>query len=179
MLKQHFSHPHPLAAATLVEDDGTLCSACEFPLSGAAFKCSKPKCEFHLHDLCFALPPEIHHPSHPKHPLILAGSPPYVGGEFACDGCGDVGSGFIYRCPRCQFDLHIHCAALPETVVGKNHDHPLRLGFESKGKGFCCGVCEEGFGNGGWVYYCGVCDFGVHVHCFVADDEDEDEEIVG
>ncbi|KAA0052804.1 putative nucleoredoxin 1-1 [Cucumis melo var. makuwa] len=156
MLKQHFSHPHPLAAAKVVEDDGTICSGCEFPLSGAAYKCTKPKCEFHLHQLCFALPPEIHHPSHPKHPLILTGSPPYVDGEFACDGCDDVGSGFIYRCPRCQFDLHIHCAALPETLVGKNHDHPLRLVFESKGKGFCCGVCEEGFGRGGWVYYCGA-----------------------
>lgn len=177
MLKQHFSHRHPLTATAVAEDDGAICSGCELGLSGAAYECTKPECEFILHELCFSLPSEIHHPSHPKHPLILTGSPPYDGGEFACDGCGDIGSGFIYRCSRCQFDLHIHCAALPEIMAGKNHGHPLRLEFRSKGKGFRCGVCEGGFGNGCWVYYCGDCDFGVHVDCFVAEDEGEEEEI--
>ncbi|KAL3722699.1 hypothetical protein ACJRO7_034988 [Eucalyptus globulus] len=54
---------------------------------------------------------EITHPSHrhnlkPEDNKIL----------FKCDGCKEDGIGLCYRCDKCKFDLHFHCAITSERI---------------------------------------------------------------
>ncbi|KAM1781221.1 hypothetical protein EV1_039199 [Malus domestica] len=76
VMVKHFNHCHELCPFQVQEEDDEIiiCSGCDLELmmnSGAsAYKCSKSKCEFYLHDLCFELPRQIKHKSHPQHPLI-------------------------------------------------------------------------------------------------------------
>ncbi|KAK4792782.1 hypothetical protein SAY86_023217 [Trapa natans] len=60
---------------------------------------------------------EISHFSHPDHKLMLENSELL----FKCEGCKEeVGIGFRYRCPECDFDLHVYRA-----VPAPNIDHPF------------------------------------------------------
>ncbi|KAJ6418700.1 hypothetical protein OIU84_001968 [Salix udensis] len=107
----HFSHPHPLELSNAQSLYTTSCSACKLQPHGWMYSC-KP-CNFTLHISCTQMPNLITHPSHPIHPLTLFAAPPYPGGSFRCDGCGLQGTGFIYHCTTCDFDVHM--------MIGSNH----------------------------------------------------------
>ncbi|CAI9103226.1 OLC1v1001674C1 [Oldenlandia corymbosa var. corymbosa] len=176
----HFSHRHPLELLEVEEKDALLCSGCELQLQGAAYNCTKPSCDFILHDSCTDLPRQLKHNSHPKHRLILQFHPPYRG-EFTCNACGDVGHGFSYHCSTCNFDLHVECASLPEVENREDHEHPFVLLYSSSfpatkddGKGkkaaemqslFNCYVCDGPVENGRWMYRCSGCPRGAHLDC--------------
>ncbi|CAH2058028.1 unnamed protein product [Thlaspi arvense] len=180
---RHPSHNHPLRIFKAQKEDEIVCSGCELDLTGQAFKCTKSDCDYFLHKSCFDLPREINHKSHPDHPLTLFHSPPY-GQAYGCDGCGQYGSGFTYHCSECQYDVHVGCAFIPETVVREDHQHPLTLLYNTPCKGredvvFICDVCEETVSENLWVYYCKdkECDYGTHVHsCAVPKKEGGGEE---
>ncbi|KAI3444939.1 hypothetical protein Pfo_001604 [Paulownia fortunei] len=165
----HFSHRHPLELSELHQEDNAVCSGCEHDILGSAYICTKPKCTFLLHDLCFDLPRHIRHHSHPKHPLGLLFSPPYSDGEFTCDACGNSGHGFTYHCDTCKFDLHVECASLPEIENRQDHEHPLILlcAFPDKVEGadFVCYVCDAPIAKGCWMYSCMACNCGAHLEC--------------
>uniref|UniRef100_A0A5B7BR87 DC1 domain-containing protein n=1 Tax=Davidia involucrata TaxID=16924 RepID=A0A5B7BR87_DAVIN len=36
-------------------------------------------------------------------------------------------SWFVFHCSICNFDLHVKCAFLPETVNRDDHEHPFTL----------------------------------------------------
>ena len=142
---KHFSHEHPLCHAEVKEEDGFICSGCELSLSGSAYKCTFSYCDFLLHDSCFKLAPLIQHKSHPHHPLTLLPTPPYDGFGFTCEACLYFGHAFAYHCAACQFDLHVGCASLSETVKRDDHEHPLVLSFSAyigEDKIFICDVCH-------------------------------------
>lgn len=187
-MTMHFSHRHPLCLSQIQEnDDEIICSGCELSLSAClAYKCSKPNCEFYLHDLCFQLPREIRHSSHTKHPLLLLSSPCH---GFTCNACGDSCTAFFnYHCPACEFGVHVECAALPEAVKLEDHEHPLTricslVDYENikndheQGKELSCYVCEGAF-EGIWVYYCKVCQCAAaHLDCAIARAEDHEPHI--
>ncbi|WZY82367.1 hypothetical protein YC2023_028751 [Brassica napus] len=175
---KHPSHKHPLHIFKAQEEDEIICSGCELGLTGEAFKCTKTDCDYFLHKSCFDLPREINHKSHPNHPLTLLHSPPYESNAYGCDACGQYGSSFIYHCSKCQYDVHVGCAFLPEIVEREDHEHPLTLVFNSPCKGregmvFMCDVCKETVSENLWVYHCKVCDYGTHVHSCAVYENDE------
>ncbi|KAG8391324.1 hypothetical protein BUALT_Bualt01G0176000 [Buddleja alternifolia] len=163
----HFSHRHPLELSEIHEEDEAVCSGCELDILGSAYICTKPNCNFLLHDLCFDLPRHIRHPSHPKHSLKLLFSPPYSDSEFTCDACAKSGHGFTYHCAACKFDLHVECASLPEFEERDDHQHPLILLYDDKMEGpdFVCYVCGGSVGKGCWSYCCLACKCGAHLEC--------------
>ncbi|KAI3861850.1 hypothetical protein MKX03_001706 [Papaver bracteatum] len=81
--------------------------------------------------------PTLKHFTHP-HVLTKEASDRNLGegyqdGEFICDACNHLGSGNIYHCKRCEFDLHQECAACPEYLTSYLHpNHQLILEWESE-----------------------------------------------
>ncbi|KAK1424923.1 hypothetical protein QVD17_20264 [Tagetes erecta] len=169
----HFSHSHNLSRVILQEndEDEVICSGCEDTIVGNAYSCIEPDCNFHLHESCFDLKKEIHHKSHPEHPLTLLPLSPYnnENGEFTCNACFSDGTGFTYHCSVCKFDLHIQCVSLPETVKRDDHKHMLKLFYSCPVKDedytFYCDVCHGEVQKDRWVYYCEQCDYGTHLGC--------------
>ncbi|KAK9051595.1 hypothetical protein SSX86_028222 [Deinandra increscens subsp. villosa] len=170
---KHFSHPHNLSRVSLKEDEENevICSGCEDALVGNGYSCVQPDCEFHLHESCFHLKKEIHHKSHPEHPLTLLPLAPYdnADGQFTCSACFSDGTGFTYHCSICEFDLHIQCVNLPETAKRDDHEHTLKLLYscpvQKEDYTFYCGVCHEEIQRDRWGYYCEPCDYGTHLGC--------------
>ncbi|KAK4790598.1 hypothetical protein SAY86_017902 [Trapa natans] len=182
-VSRHFSHHHALRPFKIREANQGFktCSGCERDLHvGPAYRCSKPNCDFFLHSSCFSLPPELHHGSHPNHPLILLFPPPYPDKDFICNACGETSSAFTYHCSACTYDLHVGCAHLPFSVNRKDgHPHPLNLRFpdlapeadDEDAVGYLsCSVCYGSVTEQCWVYRCEKCDFSTHPDCVAAID---------
>lgn len=181
---KHFSHSHPLHLSKVSNKDYITCSACEqeIKVNSSLYSCKKSECNFHLHKKCFESKPEILHPSHPKHPLILLSSSSYKkkndednNKEYTCDACLETGTTFRYHCYTCNFDLHVTCASLPQSVERKDHKHPLVLTYESPiteemreedpNVSLSCDVCKRGVNERCWIYRCAECDYGTHLSC--------------
>lgn len=103
------------------------------------------------------------------HPLTLLPNPPYGFGSFTCHACLYYSHAFVHHCAACQFDLHVGCASLSETVKRDHHQHPLVLSFHSllaayvgEDKIFICHVCHVQVPESCWVYYYQGCDYGTH-----------------
>ncbi|XP_010442014.1 PREDICTED: uncharacterized protein LOC104725107 [Camelina sativa] len=179
---RHPSHNHPLRVFKAKEEDEAACSGCELELIGQAFKCIESDCDYFLHKSCFDLPSETHHKSHQDHPLTLLHSPPDERSVYTCDACDQYGSGFTYHCSNCNYNLHVGCTFIPETIDREDHEHPLTLLYCTPCKGhedtiFTCSVCEETISEDLWMYYCKECDYGTHVHsCATYEDQESDEE---
>ncbi|KAK9051596.1 hypothetical protein SSX86_028223 [Deinandra increscens subsp. villosa] len=169
----HFSHPHILSSVSLQEDEETevICSGCEETLVGNGYSCVEPDCNFRLHESCFHLKKQIHHKSHPEHPLtlLLLALNGKKDGEFTCNACFSDGTGFTYHCSICIFDLHIQCVSLPETAKRDDHKHMLKLFYSCPVKDeeftFSCDVCHGEVQKDRWVYFCESCDYGTHLGC--------------
>ncbi|CAN8270886.1 unnamed protein product [Cochlearia groenlandica] len=176
---RHPSHNHPLRGHKAHGEEEIICSGCDLDLIGASFKCTKSECDYFLHKSCFELPKEIHHKSHPNHRLNLLYSPSNNRSTYTCNACGEYGSSFTYNCSICQYNVHVGCVPMPETIKHEEHAHTLTLLYRSpclEGHIFSCDVCQETIPNNLWVYYCKKCDFGTHLHSCAADAEEEEKE---
>ncbi|VVB03345.1 unnamed protein product [Arabis nemorensis] len=162
-ISYNLSHSHPLRVHKAQAEEEIICSGCELDLIGAAFKCTKSECDYFLHKSCFELPRETRHKAHPDHPLTLLFSPTYESSTYGCEACDEYGSGFVYHCSICQYDLHVGCVSMPESVEREGHAHPLTLLFCSpykNGSIFNCDVCQQTVPDNIWSYYCKECDYG-------------------
>ncbi|XP_059455318.1 uncharacterized protein LOC132185576 [Corylus avellana] len=166
MKLQHFGHEHPLIFNEDREKNNyevhpvdNFCHMCLKQVSGPNYSC-KECCQFRLHQSCAELPRKLHHPLHPKHPLLLIHVSQKRGGK--CEGCKrDHLLSFVYSCVDCNFNLDNKCASLPLIIQADNHDHSLTL--MRKSVSFTCDACgKEGKGM---FYLCHVCAFLVHVQC--------------
>ncbi|KAJ9158689.1 hypothetical protein P3X46_024250 [Hevea brasiliensis] len=168
---KHSSHSHPLRPVDVKEEEEIICSGCELDLSGSAYKCSKSKCDFFLHKSCFELPGELEHNSHSQHLLTLLPCPPNHDSKFTCNACGDYGTAFTYHCLTCQFNLHVGCAFLPNTIKHVDHNHPLTLFYSSSMERGCttftCDACSKDVPQSHWIYYCPDCDYGTDLACTI------------
>ena len=162
---QHFSHhKHPLVFNEN-ESRGYRCWGCKEEVYGPSYSCIKCLRYVH-HKSCAELPLGLHHPLHPKHPLILFSPRRYENKDVKdyskCVVCKeDRNQEYRYRCSRCDFNLHIRCADLPLTIESEVHDHPLtRIWKLVK---FTCDLC----GKEGHVapYQCAPCNFWTHKGC--------------
>ncbi|EOA31845.1 hypothetical protein CARUB_v10015072mg [Capsella rubella] len=173
---RHPSHNHPLRGYKAQAEDEIICSGCDLNLIGASFKCTKSDCDYFLHKSCLDLPREIRHKSHPNHPLTLLYSPQNNNSTYTCNACGEYGSGFTYNCSTCQYDVHVGCVSMPETMKHSEHAHTLALIYSlpcPKDHVFGCDVCDETMLDNQWLYYCKTCDFGAHLHSCVAEEEEK------
>ncbi|CAF2057958.1 unnamed protein product [Brassica oleracea var. botrytis] len=171
---RHPSHNHPLRSHKCEAKDEIICSGCDLDLIGAAFKCTKSsECDYFLHKSCFSLPRETNHKSHQPHCLTLLYSPKSM---YTCQACGEYGSSFTYNCSICQYDVHVGCVSMPETVKREDHAHPLTLLYSSPytepGLVFTCDVCKETVPDNLWAYYCMECDYGTHLHSCAKEEEE-------
>ncbi|URE31263.1 C1 domain [Musa troglodytarum] len=97
--------------------------------------------------------------------------PAYSTGDFLCNACGQNGAAFCFHCARCQFDLHLPCAGLPEKLSHPSHRHPVTLVHQdpTSGRGYLCDLCGGAFdASSQWLYICRACDFGGHLGCFMS-----------
>ncbi|KAI4323340.1 hypothetical protein L6164_022954 [Bauhinia variegata] len=177
----HFSHRHALQPCQVDEEDQAFCSCCELQTTGPAYECTKSKCDFYLHELCFELPKQVRLQSHPQHPLTLLPSPPYQNGGDFCSACGDSAAAFTYHCSICQFNLHVGCASLPESLKLEQHEHPLILHTvfpfkreDAQNQIFLCGLCNRSVQEICWAFYCQECDYRTHLECAVGEEAQED-----
>ncbi|KFK41231.1 hypothetical protein AALP_AA2G102500 [Arabis alpina] len=173
---RHPSHNHPLRGCKAQVEDEIICSGCDIELDGAAFKCTMSDCDYFLHMSCFELPREIRHKSHPDHPLVLLFSPPYESGGFGCNACTQDGSGYVYHCSICKYDVHVGCVSMPETMKHDEHAHTLTLLYSpplQEGRIFNCDVCHETIPRSFWLYYCQKCDWGTHLHSCAVEEEEK------
>ncbi|KAK1373810.1 putative zinc finger, PHD-type, DC1, Zinc finger, RING/FYVE/PHD-type [Heracleum sosnowskyi] len=183
----HPAHPLNLVPYPTYPSGRFVCDSCNQPGFGFSFGCSK--CEYDLHLHCSKInvesstssipnpsqsqPKQINHKSHPQHSLHFLSTSPYSSGEFGCNACGEAGKASVFNCSVCQYDLHEKCAALPETMKRKDHEHQLILMYSvdqvlSTGTVFDCDVCFRNIRGNLWMYYCKECQFGTHVNCVMA-----------
>ncbi|KAH6558847.1 hypothetical protein KP509_1Z042300 [Ceratopteris richardii] len=98
------------------------------------------------------------------HTLILLQTAPYPSGFFICDLCRERGSGAVFHCSACHFDLHPSCVATGELISHFTHfEHPLHLETLANNRGHTCNVCGDPASP--TVYRCDECRFDVHPHC--------------
>lgn len=96
------------------------------------------------------------------HRLSLRETAPYTDGQFLCNLCWELGSGEVYHCSDCDFDLHVTCAASAKQQTHFIHSqHPLHLCLCSIQR-----ICD---GCGGsirkFAFRCRTCDFDMHSLC--------------
>ncbi|XP_064991003.1 protein VACUOLELESS GAMETOPHYTES-like [Musa acuminata AAA Group] len=104
-------------------------------------------------------PRHVTHFLHPDHPLVYQ----YHEASFVCSGCRITGDGLRYRCDRCNFELHEHCARCPSTISFHMHPQHLLTLHARPGTARLCDVC--GVHVGGMVYQCRTCGFDLHPLC--------------
>ncbi|XP_055814432.1 protein VACUOLELESS GAMETOPHYTES-like [Solanum dulcamara] len=173
--KQHFSHPHILKLINQAESETLTGNACEQPsITSNFYGCNT--CQYFLHENCLNAPRFLDHSSHPSHHLTLLPTPTYKDRSYTCNACGSAGNGFSFSCTRCDFDIHMQCALLPQielkiarSMLIDKHPHELELCFgspcEDKDILFVCDICNIIMDTDESLYYCADCDFGSHLYC--------------
>ncbi|KAF2305865.1 hypothetical protein GH714_008494 [Hevea brasiliensis] len=104
---------------------------------------------------------EISHFSHPLHSLKFE----YSEFPFKCDGCKEVGIGSRYKCSKCDFDLHMHCA-IPSASIYHPFYTKCSFQFLSRPPGDkprYCNACKRDVN--GFLYHCKDCGFDLHPCC--------------
>ena len=135
------------------------CSYCHDPLLDPIFVSVDYK--FFLHQSCFKLPIQIHHPSHRMHALILE----FDNENRFCKLCqkGDREPNFFYHCLACNFNIHLVCVLPLNPVIEdrRYHEHPFTLHWRQHS--FTCDACGS---NGDVVsYICSTCHLQLHEKC--------------
>ncbi|KAJ0693250.1 putative chromatin regulator PHD family [Helianthus annuus] len=175
----HPSHPnHPLSLfpSSTYKSGSFRCNSCGKSGSGFCYCCSNCSFDLHIHCAYNTLNPkystsppnQVELKSHPNHPLKLLPKPPYVSGKRFCNVCGTRcnNNGELYRCNVCDYDAHVTCTTLPQSVCREDHAHSLSLLYVNPYPDFTCNVCRGAILQKHCMYHCSSgCDYGMHVKC--------------
>ena len=149
---QHFClDEHPLVFNEN-ERSGFPCYGCGESVYGPSYSWFG----LYLHHKSFTeLPLGLHHPLHPKHPLILSHKWRYDVKDYSkCLVCKDERNSYRFHCSHCDFNLHVRCVDLPSTMESEVHNHPLTPFW--KWITFTCNLCgKEGTGIPNQCASCG------------------------
>ncbi|KAB2608127.1 hypothetical protein D8674_011295 [Pyrus ussuriensis x Pyrus communis] len=157
-------HEHPLTFKEEKESDGPprFCQGCLDPVLGPHYTCDM--CDVNIHKSCAELPHEIHHPLHPKHPLILRNLVWRKHFLSECGVCSQLypNEGFLaYYCSGCNFWIDIKCA-----FMWQNDGHEHNFTIIRRPIKFTCDVCGQ---KGDNLQYnsciCKICQLIVHRTC--------------
>ncbi|KAG7611314.1 Protein kinase C-like phorbol ester/diacylglycerol-binding domain [Arabidopsis suecica] len=122
-------------------------------------------CGLTVHKECAESSPEINHPSHQRHPLmLLTHGLPQEAEDDKCRLCGEKVGKLVYHCSICDFSLDLFCARNPLSLVvyfRKGHEHTLTL--MPRLIRFTCNAC--GLESDRSPYICPQCDFMIHEDC--------------
>ncbi|KAI5082372.1 hypothetical protein GOP47_0002115 [Adiantum capillus-veneris] len=110
------------------------------------------------------------------HTLWLLQSSPYLSNHYTCHVCWEKGSGPLFHCPDCQFDVHVACSGLGGGSSASGHvarthfshfEHPLLLKSTlSSTDEVVCDCCGEAHhGSNAVIYRCNQCDFDLCAFC--------------
>ncbi|KAM1977600.1 hypothetical protein ACFX16_014383 [Malus domestica] len=165
-------HRHPLTFKEEKENDRPpqLCNGCLEPVLGPHYTCdtcnniySSYDSKFNIHKSCADVPREIHHPTHPKHLLILGYSLRSTCGVCNCKQDPRIGCILHYRCYKCNFCIDLKCASKWQN---QNDGHEHNFTILRKPIQFTCDVCGQGDDNLGCnSYICKICQLIVHREC--------------
>ncbi|KAI3455097.1 hypothetical protein Pfo_011760 [Paulownia fortunei] len=100
------------------------CDACSRRGDGWSYHCTR--CEYDLHVTCASKPLKIRHQAHSSCELELTFKNPYMNSSgFSCDICRKIGSKqWLYRCNSCEFDVHLDCTTVPQSMLQHHHSFP-------------------------------------------------------
>ncbi|KAF5725511.1 hypothetical protein HS088_TW23G00234 [Tripterygium wilfordii] len=87
-----------------------------------------------------------------------------------CNACGDRCLEQIFRCVKCDFNLHFTCAPVLHTIKHECHMDPLtlkKMDNDDETEENYCDACETTRIPKRLVYYCEQCDFAAHIDCVV------------
>uniref|UniRef100_A0A2N9FZ82 Phorbol-ester/DAG-type domain-containing protein n=1 Tax=Fagus sylvatica TaxID=28930 RepID=A0A2N9FZ82_FAGSY len=171
-----YLHPeHPLSLLLRPTNHTTQveyrCNACCGDCSGLTYRCDLR--DFNLHVECTEQVPTIKYESH-KHLLLLVEN---MSGEAKCNGCDKSCDSSVLRCPQCDFNLHVQCGPLPDTIKHKCHVDSLTLvespvdGESDSDDEFYCDVCEKKRNPRLPIYCCDQdsCPFVAAVSCVMSE----------
>ncbi|KDO64872.1 hypothetical protein CISIN_1g036302mg, partial [Citrus sinensis] len=163
---------------------GWACNACGFDIDhqvAAPFlRCVE--CDLNFHEECDT--ELIKHFSHP-HPLVLCDNEEEETNDdkvcYACNKLIQAGpaayicscnftspNAYYLRCVKCDFNIHLWCIPLPETIKHESHHHSLILADKLANDDYedeVCDICEEQRDRRECAYYCAECDFVAEFSC--------------
>ncbi|XP_047330552.1 uncharacterized protein LOC124934125 isoform X1 [Impatiens glandulifera] len=173
----HFDHEHPLKLYDEpLKQHGAPSTICTTPIYGKTFGCKD--CDYFIHKWCSNLQQKIQHPLH-EHQLSLE---PSDANQWKCGLCDSTrGLCMNYTCDKCNFNLEVLCASLPENLNHKLDEHtltPLRTTLDERLFGYFsekfakilgdlprCNAC--GFPCQDLSVECKKCNLHLHIHCFL------------
>ncbi|KAL5548962.1 hypothetical protein UlMin_004193 [Ulmus minor] len=181
-IEHSFLHPyHPLK---LQVSEPQSCDACHKRGGRLIYLCCEQGCNFRLGTECASLTPKVKWDRH-EHSLFLMENA-YCGIDQYCDVChnsyekrlvpvhNEVSrtQSFLFRCMKCNFNIHFLCGPLPITIEHECHMHLLTLvdsvGGDDSTEPYC-DVCEEKRDQRFRVYYCKDCKYVAHIYCVVSE----------
>ncbi|KAM1735834.1 hypothetical protein ACFX12_014256 [Malus domestica] len=157
-------HKHSWTFKEETENDGPprFCKGCLEPVLGPHYTCDM--CDVNIHQSCAELPREIHHPLHPKHPLILINLDRPRHRDSKCGVCSQLYPQewlLAYCCSECNFWIDIKCA-----FEWQNDGHEHNFTIIRRPIKFTCDVCGQGDDNIQYnSYICKICQLIVHRTC--------------
>ena len=174
----YFCHEHPLFLNNQYDGEALDCDVCGKVVTNSepVYACEQSLCNSSrrssvrviLHKRCGELPRRLlSDPSHPEHPLHLFDYR-HLPIRHECNICGvEIGIKLGYRCPSCDFDIHVECrnsGLLKERVELQHpsHIHPLIL-MRNHELPFMCDGC--GTNDVDMAYICSTCEYWVHATC--------------
>ncbi|XP_038696813.1 uncharacterized protein LOC119993676 [Tripterygium wilfordii] len=89
-----------------------------------------------------------------------------------CNACGDRCLEQIFRCVKCDFNLHFTCAPVLHTIKHECHMDPLtlkKMDNDDETEENYCDACETTRIPKRLVYYCEQCDFAAHIDCVLSE----------
>lgn len=146
-----------------------LCDVCREDLQGSIYHCDI--CHFDAHQNCAGIKVKVnvffHH--HSLHLLVqnyYSNAP-----DTTCRVCEESvqDSKWVYRCERCDFDVHAICTKQSSRrMLKKFHSHPLVLTQCPPRKSLSCRRCNDSIKGYSWRYICVDtirCGFDLHPLC--------------
>ncbi|KAF3529288.1 hypothetical protein DY000_02041539 [Brassica cretica] len=102
-LIHYFLHDHHLRLEeNILYDEKKLREACVMPIfEEKLYSCTE--CDFILHETCLKARRRIQHALHPH--LLILKTINNVSGDFRCDACWCSCGGFVYQCPKEEWNV--------------------------------------------------------------------------
>lgn len=140
------------------------CKACCKYFNGFTYNCST--CNFYLDLDCVSPRPLLIFRGH-EHKLTIFDK---LYSNQMCQGSCNFTSPNAYylRCVKCDFNIHLWCIPLPETIKHESHHHSLILADKLANDDYedeVCDICEEQRDRRECAYYCAECDFVAEFSC--------------